>query len=99
VGSLELVDGRNIFFLSTIAQYILLSSISHIFPKMRFPEDIPPSIPTAPHAQYLKSCICLLSIVSEHFLHCIACLVWVYLTPPYTMEGMLLYYIHKMCLC
>jgi hypothetical protein len=32
----------------------------------------------------------LLSIVSRHFLHCMACLICVYFTPAYTMEGITL---------
>lgn len=73
--------GNHIFLFPTIAQYILLSSISHRFPSMRFPSDIPPSIAVAPQEQYLKSEVYLLSIVSKHFLHCMACLVCIYFTP------------------
>lgn len=60
--------GNHTFFLSTIAQYMLLSSISDRLPSMRFPAEIPPSIPTAPQEHILKSCTCLLSSVSLHFL-------------------------------
>jgi len=64
---------------------------------MRFPAEIPPSIPTVLQEHILKSCTCLLSIISLHFLQYMACLVCVYRRPPYIIEGIFILYLYKNC--
>jgi len=66
---------------------------------MRFPSEIPPSIAVAPHEHDLKSEAYLLSMVSKHFLQCMACLVCVYFTPAYTMEGITLVCLYLLKIC